>query len=170
MANAAGRSSGKYGESEQADLIFEIFGEHGSQITGDDDDAARSVETLGKFVEARGIQRIFQALQIFQIAIDGIRYMGMATGIGSDGAHGIGGSGESDGKIVQVLLEFAEAIEAENTNDTDDCGGIGVKTFGHGANAQEDETARMFKNRAKDFLAFDGKLAETFLQINGLRR
>src|SRR2546421_1982476 len=127
MANAAGRSSGKYGESEQADLIFEIFGEHGSQITGDDDDAARSVETLGKFVEARGIQRIFQALQIFQIAIDGIRYMRVATAIGGDGAHGIGGSGESDGKIVQVLLEFAEAIEAENTNDTDDCGGGGVQ-------------------------------------------
>jgi len=69
-----------------------------------------------------------------------------------------------------VLLKFAEARKAENADDTNHGGGVGVEALGHVAHAEKHEAAGMFENRAKHFLPLGGQLAEAFLQIDRLRR
>jgi hypothetical protein len=68
-----------------------------------------------------------------------------------------------------MLLKFTEIGEAENADDTDNGGGVGVKALGHVAYAEQDEAARLLQDWPKDYLPLGGEFAETFVKINGRR-
>ncbi len=111
-----------------------------------------------------------EAVEIFQVALDGVGNVSVAAALGRRGLHGIGGSGEGDGKIVKIFLKFAKTCEAEHANDANDGSGIGTQTLGHGANTEQHEAARMFEYRTQNFLPLGGESGDTFLQIYSLRR
>ena len=67
-----------------------------------------------------------------------------------------------------MLLKFAEALKAKHLNDAHDGSRISVETLGHRANAQENETARMFEYRAKNLLPLRGELSQAILKVDRL--
>src|SRR5277367_2264023 len=76
VSDAASRRRGENRQAEQRNLIFEVIGEKRGEITGEKDDAARVIETFRERDEARGIKAILEAVQIFQILLEGVANKG----------------------------------------------------------------------------------------------
>ena len=69
---------------------------------------------------------------------------------------------------MQVLLKFAKTIESQHSNDSDYGGGIGTKTLGHGSDAEQHESAGMFKDGAQNLLALGSEFTEALVEIYGV--
>src|SRR5579859_3183292 len=113
MSDASGGCGRKYGQSQQADLVFQILREDGGQIAGEQDDAARFIEAFGNVGEALGYQAVLQALKIFEILAERITNVGGHVGIAAEGLHGVERSGEGEGEFVEMMLEFEITGETE---------------------------------------------------------
>jgi len=58
MQNASRRVRGKDRQSENAELVVEVFGEDGGEITGQNQDAARLVDAFDERSEARRVETV----------------------------------------------------------------------------------------------------------------
>src|SRR5713226_1810924 len=166
VRDAARGGCGKYGQTEEADLVFQVFRERGGQVAGQQKNAARFVETFGQGGEALRVEAVFQALQILEVLTEGITHVGRHIGIAAAGLHSVKRGGEREGEFVQVMLKFAVGGEAEASNNAHDRRGVGAQALGHGANAQEDVFARMLEDGANHFLALGAELLDTLGKID----
>src|SRR5713226_1648340 len=104
-------------------------------------------------------------MEIFQVLFNGHADMRGHAGVGSAGAHGVKRGCISEGKFVQMALEFAIASEAKSADDTNNRRGIRMETLRHGAHAQENVFARMLKDRPDDLLPLDTELLDALPQV-----
>jgi hypothetical protein len=125
----------------------------------------------------RGASRLFfeavlEAVQILEVLLEGFANVGGHAGDSAGGLHGVERGGEGDREIVEMALKVAVAGKTEAANDTNNGGGVGLETLGHGAHAEEDVIARMFENRADNFLALGAEQFDALRQrrSRGLRR
>src|ERR1700756_3080554 len=145
VRDAAGGGSRENRQAEQAELIFQIFGEDGSKVAGQKDDAARFVEALGQRGEALCVQTIFQSLEIFQVLSKRIPHVLGHVGIAAAYLHRVERGGKSEREFMQMMLKLTVVGKAKPSNDAHYRGGIGAQAFGHGAHAEENVFARVLE-------------------------
>ena len=108
MGDAARRRSCKDGKAQQRDLILQIIGEDSGEISRENDDAARVIETLGERNQARGIETVLEAVQIFQVLLERFTNISGHAADATGGLHRVERRGEGDGEIVKMALRAAK--------------------------------------------------------------
>src|SRR5262249_33822011 len=132
-------------------MVLKVVSQKRCQIAGEQDHPARRIDVFCEPGKAGRIQRVFERVQIFEIALDGIGDIGRtAVAHGLAALHGVGRSGKGYRQVVQVFLELAEIGKSEEAYDANNSGWGGIEAFSHVAQAEENESARLFANGYED--------------------
>jgi hypothetical protein len=157
VGDAACGRPGENGKAQKRDLVLQIIGENSGEIAGEEDDAARVVETFGERDEARGVETVLEAMKILEVLLESFANISRHAADTPCRLHGVERRGERDGEVVEMALKVAIAGKTEATNDANDRGRVSFEALGHGADTQKDVVARVLENRANNLLALGAK-------------
>jgi len=155
-------------QAKQDQMVFEVFGEHRSEIASQYDDAPRFIKMFRGVREPFGVEGVLEGLQILAIEFERIRDVARDAGRWPGALHRVRRRRKSQRKLVQVVLELTEALEAKAANDANYRGWVCAKPLRHAPHIRQNKGARMLENRSNDFLSLRTDAIEAFRNLLGV--